>query len=87
MICECACEQNAELGSSECNGQGNYTCGVCMCNPERYGEKCECDAQTQADDSLCKQPNSTNPDVVCSNQGSCICKKCVCDKRTVLNLI
>ena len=83
LICECECEKGGEANSPKCKNLGTYKCGICYCNPGRYGEICECDEQTQADDSKCKQANSTNPDVVCSNAGSCVCGKCVCNKRDV----
>jgi len=81
LICECECEKSGEDNSAKCKNHGTYKCGICYCNPGRFGEICECDEKTQADDSKCKQANSTNPDVVCSNAGSCVCGKCVCNKR------
>jgi hypothetical protein len=33
-----------ELNSPRCfDGNGTFECGICTCNPNRYGENCECD--------------------------------------------
>ena len=47
MICECNCEKywNVEKNSPKCSGHGTLTCGICKCNPSRYGKYCECNAK------------------------------------------
>ena len=83
MICECECEKSGAANSPSCSNFGTYKCGICYCNAGRFGEICQCGEETQADDSLCKQVNATDTDVVCSGAGSCICGKCECNKRQV----
>eukprot|EP00111_Clytia_hemisphaerica_P015431 TCONS_00045581-protein len=83
LQCECPCEapgmgvQNSTL----CNGTGTFQCGICYCGSGYHGEKCECDNEAEADDTLCIPNNTT--DVVCSGAGSCVCGECVCNKRLV----
>lgn len=83
LICECQCEKSGAANSTICTSQGTYKCGICYCNPGRYGENCQCGEEEQADDSLCRQANATETDAVCSSSGSCICGKCECNKRNV----
>ena len=34
-----------EVNSPKCfDGNGTYECGICSCNPGRYGSNCECDS-------------------------------------------
>lgn len=68
--CTCECEKSGhvdfENNSQECSSAGNLECGVCDCNPERFGRKCECDKQSSLSDKVegCKaNPNDTS---VCS---------------------
>lgn len=81
IICECECEMagSEELNSPRCfDGNGTYECGICSCNPNRYGENCECNAEevtSQESEKKCLG-NST---VVCSGRGRCECGKCKCD--------
>ncbi|XP_050418203.1 integrin beta-1 isoform X1 [Patella vulgata] len=85
MICECECETagKEERNSPKCfGGNGTYECGVCTCNPGRYGKECECDASKVSDeesDKKCIKPNSTMP---CSGRGECVCGVCDCYPRT-----
>ena len=43
-----------ELGSERCNkGNGTFECGICSCNPGRYGRECECsEAEISSEKSL-----------------------------------
>lgn len=43
-----------ERNSAKCsNGQGTLECGICTCNPGRYGRECECDeAEVSSKQSL-----------------------------------
>ncbi|KAK7108922.1 integrin beta-PS-like isoform X2 [Littorina saxatilis] len=81
IICECECENadNEIPNSPKCfDGNGTYECGVCSCNPGRYGENCECDSSevsSKESDKKCLG-NSTVP---CSGRGQCVCGKCVCN--------
>lgn len=44
MLCDCECERgdNTLEPSAECNGFGQYKCGICECDDYHSGEKCEC---------------------------------------------
>lgn len=85
IICECDCEkpENEEINSDQCsNGNGTFECGMCTCDPGRYGKFCECRADdVSSTDSvkLCIQPNTTIP---CSGRGECSCGKCICNARS-----
>lgn len=84
IICECDCEKpwNIIEHAPECSGFGSLICGACVCDPFRYGRKCECDAKDNepAKDLLgCYKGNDTR---VCSGRGACICGNCECQKRT-----
>eukprot|EP00795_Rhopilema_esculentum_P014150 gene14150-5151_t len=78
FLCDCDCEKapNVEVNSTKCSFAGNYSCGICSCEPGRFGSDCKCDDQSRVDDSTCKADNST--DTVCSNIGTCICGTCEC---------
>lgn len=42
--CSCPCEvENMISGSPQCNYYGNFSCGICQCNQNRFGQTCECD--------------------------------------------
>ncbi|XP_065665072.1 integrin beta-1-A isoform X2 [Hydra vulgaris] len=83
MICDCPCEREAGTPNADiCNKNGTSKCGICYCNPGRYGVNCDCDNKAQADTSLCKIANSTD-DRVCSGFGICVCGQCECIKRSV----
>ncbi|XP_023220339.1 integrin beta-PS-like [Centruroides sculpturatus] len=86
MICECQCEEHdkEERKSPKCSGNGTFECGICNCDPGRYGEKCECsgdgtEGYDQMDTTRCFGGNDT---VVCSGRGKCFCGKCQCEMRT-----
>lgn len=80
IICECDCEKpwNIIEHSINCNNHGTEVCGICMCDPLRYGRQCECDARETdpTKDILgCYNDKDTR---VCSGRGSCRCGKCDC---------
>ncbi|KAL1446150.1 hypothetical protein WDU94_012367, partial [Cyamophila willieti] len=85
MQCECPCEQpdhnTYKHKSSFCSGYGTFMCGVCECDTNHFGRKCECDQEKQGFDITgCKlDANST---VECSGRGTCLCNQCVCDTRS-----
>lgn len=83
IVCECECEKpwNIEEHSPKCSGFGNLVCGICVCDPFRYGKHCECDAKSNdpAKDLLgCLKGNDTR---VCSGRGVCLCGQCECQQR------
>jgi protocadherin alpha len=45
VMCECDCELEpiAKPNSSECSHFGTSACGVCECDSNRFGKRCECD--------------------------------------------
>jgi len=83
MICECDCEKpwNIEEHSPKCSNHGTFVCGICQCDPFRYGRHCECDAKESdpTKDLLgCYRGNETR---VCSGRGACVCGVCECQQR------
>lgn len=79
-ICECGCDaKDVEINSPKCNKTGDFKCGICNCDEGRFGNQCQCDSETQEDDTLCIKPNSTDHEV-CSGLGSCVCGKCACNE-------
>lgn len=83
IICECDCEKpwNIVEHSPVCKGFGSLVCGICVCDPLRYGRYCECDAKESdpARDLIgCHNGNDTR---ICSGQGDCICGQCECRQR------
>jgi integrin beta 1 len=55
-LCDCDCERDDQndnnLSNSLCNGRGRVICGICECDSEYYGNKCECSKMDSASDSL-----------------------------------
>ena len=96
-ICECDCEKEkrksgAESSSREsqyCNSRGKVVCGVCECEAQYYGNRCECSTLDSADStkgnniSACVNPRqdfgADGAKIVCNNQGRCNCGQCVCN--------
>ncbi|XP_057295114.1 integrin beta-1-A-like isoform X2 [Hydractinia symbiolongicarpus] len=86
MICDCGCETKTteiEENSSKCNGTGAFKCGICYCNEDRFGQKCQCNSKDQADESLCKRNNTESAGRICSGFGTCVCGKCECANREI----
>lgn len=44
MICSCDCEieSKRQSKSPECNRRGTFECGICRCDDDTYGQRCEC---------------------------------------------
>lgn len=86
MICDCPCEHAGHHAYDDsamvCNGQGISACGVCLCNPGRFGKGCECSAHggvSLEQERGCRPTNATfGP--LCYNRGTCICGVCECNK-------
>ncbi|XP_063821699.1 integrin beta-PS [Ostrinia nubilalis] len=86
MLCDCPCEHKGhhayDDSVSVCSGQGISACGVCLCNPGRFGKGCECSAHggvSLEQERGCRPTNATfGP--LCSNRGTCICGVCECNK-------
>ena len=73
MICECDCEKswNEQPYSEYCGTRGTYECGICSCNDNFYGRRCECDAKDTnpaEEEQACIRGNDTK---VCSGRGAC----------------
>ncbi|XP_067870723.1 integrin beta-1-like isoform X1 [Heterodontus francisci] len=82
FVCECECHKKGIVDSPECDqGNGMLECGVCRCNKGRIGQFCECsidEVNIEDMDASCRKDNASQ---ICSNNGDCICGKCVCKKR------
>ncbi|KAL5506613.1 hypothetical protein EMCRGX_G008296 [Ephydatia muelleri] len=80
-ICSCGCESSGTAPNSiSCtNGNGTLSCGVCTCNPGRFGTLCQCNSQGVGQGSSTSCPTGPNQ-IQCSGQsrGTCVCGKCEC---------
>lgn len=75
-ICSCDCPPPPEVSGSQCTeGQGDFQCGVCACQPGFLGAECECNEESM----LLSNCLASNESEVCSGQGQCYCGECVCD--------
>lgn len=81
ILCDCECERAGKEipNSDKCNnGNGTFECGMCNCNPGRYGRKCECDESEISSRASLEQCLNKNETVTCSGNGECICGVCQC---------
>lgn len=45
MICDCDCDREGTVPQApECKGHGTLKCGVCECDKDFFGRRCECSA-------------------------------------------
>ncbi|XP_017064418.1 integrin beta-PS isoform X1 [Drosophila eugracilis] len=87
MLCSCPCEQPGSPDYQEhaesCSRHGTSMCGICSCDDNHFGNKCECSAtditSKNANDAGCRADNTTTTD--CSGRGNCDCGVCQCHKR------
>ena len=75
-FCDCACEKEQEYNSTNCNNNGNITCGRCSCFEGWEGNDCSCFTASIADCPV--GPNG----ITCSGRGQCDCGQCVCTQPT-----
>ncbi|XP_060757878.1 integrin beta-3a [Neoarius graeffei] len=78
FACNCSCQDSAQPASPAChNGNGTLECGVCLCDPGRLGQQCECtEAEYKPTDTgSCKPSGGT---AICSGRGDCVCGQCSC---------
>ncbi|KAG9349155.1 hypothetical protein JZ751_029478 [Albula glossodonta] len=75
--CKCECDERQTENHEYCNRQGNLTCGICSCNSDSVGQRCECKLGGRDESILraeCQRDNGTE----CSGLGECICGVCNC---------
>ncbi|KAM3921177.1 integrin beta-4 [Leptodactylus fuscus] len=76
VLCDvCPCEQQKEMNSPKCNGNGHFVCGRCECKEPWRGDFCNCSSLQAVDSQSCMAPNSTE---ICSGRGECLCGTCQC---------
>lgn len=84
MLCDCPCNQinhpDYETNSAKCEHSGNFACGKCLCNPGKYGNRCECDKKNDFKyEYECREETTSE---ICSRNGYCNCGVCECFTRT-----
>ncbi len=44
-LCDCDCEKESDyaLPTEYCDNHGKIVCGICECDSQHYGTRCECD--------------------------------------------
>ena len=72
-FCDCTCDKEQEYNSTNCNNNGNITCGRCSCFEGWKGNDCSC--------STADCPVGPNG-ITCSGRGQCDCGQCICTQRT-----
>ncbi|XP_075033934.1 integrin beta-4 isoform X3 [Mixophyes fleayi] len=76
IMCDvCPCEQQKEVNSPKCNGNGDFVCGHCECKDPWRGEFCNCKSGQTVDTQSCVAPGSQE---ICSGRGECLCGVCQC---------
>lgn len=75
-LCSCDCRrQRRQPDAEQCaQGQGDFQCGVCVCQPGFMGSRCECNEEN----ALLSSCLASNQSEVCSGEGQCYCGQCVC---------
>ncbi|KAJ3594099.1 hypothetical protein NHX12_006431 [Muraenolepis orangiensis] len=74
------CRATGDEGAEPCGGQGDCSCGRCVCQPSVfghvYGRFCECDdfSCVRSSTEACVSQDGTS----CSGRGHCECGRCVC---------
>ncbi|XP_059059466.1 integrin beta-1-like [Achroia grisella] len=74
--CACECSKTTETNSEICNGNGDYSCGICQCHDGWSGDYCDKPECKARGDIACKHPLRTED---CSGNGRCDACGCVCD--------
>ncbi|XP_060582313.1 integrin beta-like protein 1, partial [Ruditapes philippinarum] len=68
----------------QCNHRGTFDpCGTCKCEPDFYGDMCECEVNYRIPDrdtamAACTDSGSAEP---CNGRGECKCGFCECFSR------
>uniref|UniRef100_A0A8C9T726 Integrin beta n=1 Tax=Scleropages formosus TaxID=113540 RepID=A0A8C9T726_SCLFO len=75
--CECVCRDPLNKNDPACGGQGQVTCGTCVCNKDFVGQRCECRMGDKNERDL-REACRFNNGSVCSNLGDCVCGLCQC---------
>ena len=68
-FCDCTCDKEQEYNSTNCNNNGNITCGRCSCFEGWEENDCSC--------STADCPVGPNG-ITCSGRGQCDCGQCIC---------
>nr|AAB66911.1 integrin subunit betaPo1 [Ophlitaspongia tenuis] len=75
-LCRCECEDTESPNDPACSGSGTLSCGQCVCNPDNFGEFCQCDATNPNAQLDCPAGDSN---IQCTGRGTCLCGICDCD--------
>ncbi|KAJ8954366.1 hypothetical protein NQ318_011039 [Aromia moschata] len=93
VICNCPCSSSNDStyrpNSRECSGHGDLECGICKCDPGRFGRSCQCDSSSSlSEDTTNCQKNEKSeicsaPDLATLRRRDLEgrCGKCECNSR------
>ncbi|XP_036815126.1 integrin beta-5 isoform X1 [Oncorhynchus mykiss] len=75
--CACGCTDQTQANSTHCSSIGQYTCGICRCDPGYLGARCECQEGEAGSMylSACRQAEGMQ---ICGGRGECSCNQCLC---------
>lgn len=75
--CKCSCSSESQPDSAQCSGNGTFVCGLCECNPNHLGTRCECQEgeSPRVFQNLCREAEGKP---LCSGRGECNCNQCSC---------
>lgn len=85
VTCPCMKEEEGEVASARCNKNGEFKCGMCLCDQGFVGQTCDCNLSNYTSskelDAQCQNMEmSDGITQICSNRGECLCGNCYCDK-------
>lgn len=75
--CDCGCTDQTQANSTHCSSIGQYTCGICRCDPGYLGARCECQ-EGEAGSMYLSACREAEGKQICGGRGECSCNQCLC---------